>query len=52
MALVLLPAVLFGPNGCRIQISPTERVAAGVPTSEMLKEVLKPFFLVWFSQCS
>ncbi len=47
-AVVLLPAVIFGLMLIGTKFPPTERVAAGVSVSDMFKEVLNPFFLVWF----
>ncbi len=48
MALVLLPAAVVVILAATSKFPPSERVAAGVPTSVMLKEVLRPFFLLWF----
>jgi MFS family permease len=48
MALVLLPAVVFGIMAAGSKFPPTERVAAGVPARDMAKEVVKPFFILWF----
>src|SRR5882762_911383 len=48
MALVLLPAAVFGIMAAGSKFPPTERVAAGVSARGMLKEVLRPFFIVWF----
>src|SRR4051812_9363895 len=48
MALVLLPAAVFGVMALGSKFPPTERVAAGEPARDMLKEVLKPFFVLWF----
>lgn len=48
MAVVLIPAALFGLMALGNRFPPTERVAAGVSTSSMMKEVFRPFFLVWF----
>jgi fucose permease len=48
LGVVLIPAVvcLVGLVGTRFP--PTERAAAGVSAGEMWREVLRPFFLVWF----
>src|SRR2546422_3042954 len=48
MALVLVPAAAFGIMAAGSKFPPTERVAAGVSARGMLKEVLRPFFIVWF----
>jgi MFS family permease len=48
MGLVLVPAALFGIIAAGSKFPPTERVAAGVPARDMLKEVLRLFFILWF----
>jgi len=48
MALVLIPAAVFGAMLIGAKFPPTERVASGVSAGEMFKEVLRPFFLLWF----
>jgi MFS transporter len=48
MACVLVPAVTFGVLLLASKFPPTERVAAGISTREMIKEFFRPFFLVWF----
>ena len=48
MGLILLPTFVFAFLAATTRFPPSERVAAGVPTSEMLKEVWRPFFLLWF----
>jgi len=48
MAIVILPAAAFGLMAIGTKFPPTERVAAGVSASEMFREVLRPFFLIWF----
>src|SRR5262245_19093073 len=48
MAMVLLPAAVFGIMAMGSKFPPTERVAAGVSARGMLKEVLRPFFFLWF----
>jgi MFS family permease len=48
LGLVLLPAAVFGLLAAGSKFPPTERVAAGVSAGEMLKEVLRPFFILWF----
>jgi fucose permease len=49
LAVTLLPALAFGILCLRLEFPPTERAAAGIPASDMFKEVLKPFFLLWFA---
>jgi fucose permease len=48
LAVVLIPAVTYGVGLLGTKFPPTERVAAGVSSGEMFKEVTRPFFLVWF----
>ena len=48
MALVLLPAAAFGVLSIGTRFPPTERVASGVSTGEMFKEVTRAFFVLWF----
>ncbi len=48
LATILLPAAVFGAMCIGTKFPPTERVASGVSTSEMFKEVTRPFFLIWF----
>lgn len=48
MAIVLLPASVFGIMAAGSKFPPTERVAAGVSAGQMLLEVLRPFFILWF----
>ena len=48
LGVVLVPAVLFGVLLLGAKFPPTERVASGVSAGEMFKEVLRPFFLLWF----
>jgi fucose permease len=48
MGLVLLPAAVFGLMTLGQKFPPTERVAAGVSAGAMFKEVLRPFFILWF----
>ncbi|HSS99131.1 MAG TPA: MFS transporter [Terriglobales bacterium] len=45
---VLVPAVIFGVMLLASKFPPTERVAAGISTGQMMKEFFRPFFLVWF----
>jgi MFS family permease len=48
MALILLPTAIYGALLLGTRFPPTERVASGVPAREMLRECLRPAFLVWF----
>jgi MFS family permease len=48
MAVVLIPALLFGGLMLGTKFPPTERVAAGVSAGGMVREMIRPFFLVWF----
>jgi len=48
LACTLIPAAIFGVMSLTLNFPPTERAAAGIPASQMFKELLKPFFLVWF----
>jgi len=48
MALVLVPAAAYGILAAGSKFPPTERVAAGVPARDMVKEVFRPFFILWF----
>jgi len=45
---VLVPAVIFGVMLLTSKFPPTERVAAGISTGQMIREFFRPFFLVWF----
>jgi MFS family permease len=48
MALILLPTALYGGLLLGTTFPSTERVASGVPAREMLRECVRPEFLVWF----
>jgi MFS family permease len=48
MAMVLIPAIAFGVMMLGSKFPPTERVAAGVSAGGMVREMIRPFFLVWF----
>jgi MFS family permease len=48
LGLVLIPAAVFGVMLIGTKFPPTERVAAGVSAGGMFKEVIRPFFIVWF----
>ena len=47
-ALILLPTLVYVAMAATSKFPPSERVAAGVPAGDMMREVLRPFFLVWF----
>ncbi len=46
IALLLVPAVIYGLMFLRLQFPPTERVARGVSTSQMFAACLNPLFLI------
>ncbi len=48
LACSLIPAAVLGLMSLTLKFPPTERAAAGIPASQMFKELLKPFFFVWF----
>ena len=48
LGIVILPAAVFGAMLIGTKFPPTERVASGVSARQMFREVLRPFFLVWF----
>jgi len=48
MALILLPTAIYGVLLLGTTFPPTERVASGIPAREMLRECVRPMFLVWF----
>jgi len=48
MALLFLPALLYGGLLLGTRFPPTERVASGIPAREMLRECVRPMFVVWF----
>jgi len=48
MGLILIPSVIYGFLLIGTRFPATERVASGVPAREMLRECLRPAFLVWF----
>jgi Major Facilitator Superfamily len=48
LGIVIIPAAVFGVMLLGTRFPPSERVAAGVSNSEMFKELLRPFFVVWF----
>jgi MFS family permease len=48
LCLILIPAVSFAVLVLKQQFPQTERLAAGVSNREMLRETLRPMFLLWF----
>ncbi len=48
MGLLILPALVFSAMIWGQQFPPTERVAAGVSTSDMFREALRPMFVLLF----
>ena len=48
LGIVIIPAAAFGIMLLGTRFPPSERVAAGISTSEMFKELVRPFFVVWF----
>jgi MFS family permease len=48
LGVVILPALVFGAMIVGQRFPPTERIAAGVSTGEMVREMWRPMFLLWF----
>ncbi len=48
LAVVVLPAIVFGVMILGQKFPATERVAAGVSTGEMFREMFRPMFILWF----
>jgi MFS family permease len=48
VALLVLPAIVFGIMILREEFPETERVQAGVSTGAMAREALRPMFVLWF----
>jgi MFS family permease len=48
MGLILLPTLIYGALLLGTTFPPTERVASGIPAREMLRECVRPMFLLWF----
>ncbi|HVR87516.1 MAG TPA: MFS transporter [Planctomycetota bacterium] len=48
MALIFIPALIYGALLLGARFPATERVASGVPAREMLRECVRPMFLLWF----
>ncbi len=49
IAVVVIPALVFGAMILGTRFPATERVAHGVSTGDMFKELGRPMFLVWFA---
>ena len=50
LAVVLVPAVVYGAMILGTKFPPTERVAAGIPAGQMFRELGRPLFLIlWLS---
>lgn len=47
MALIVVPGVIYFLMCLAQQFPETERVASGVSTAEMFKEIFRPLFVVW-----
>ena len=48
LLVVLIPAAIYGIGCLRMKFPPTERAASGISAGKMFRELLRPFFLVWF----
>ena len=48
LGVVIVPSVIFGLMILGQRFPPTERIAAGVSTGEMIREMWRPMFLLWF----
>jgi MFS family permease len=48
LAVVFVPALIYGAMLIGTEFPPTERKAAGVSAAEMWGQALKPLFIVWF----
>jgi MFS family permease len=48
MGLILLPTLIYGGLLLGSTFPPTERVASGIPARDMLRECVRPMFLLWF----
>jgi MFS family permease len=49
LAVILVPAGIFGLRVLGESFPATERVAAGVSNRDMVREALRPMFLLWFA---
>jgi MFS family permease len=48
IGIVLIPAVLYGAITLGTKFPPTERIAAKVPASEMIRQAFRPAFILMF----
>lgn len=48
LAVIFIPALVYGAMLIGTKFPPTERRAAGVSAKEMWMQVLRPLFIVWF----
>jgi|SRR5581483_9716985 len=48
LAVVLLPAAVYGLMTFGKKFPKTQRAASGVPASEMFAQAARPFFILWF----
>lgn len=48
LGIVIVPSVVFGLMILGQRFPPTERIAAGVSTREMFREMWRPMFILWF----
>jgi MFS family permease len=48
MGLIFIPSLLYGGLLLGTRFPPTERVASGIPARAMLREGVRPLFIVWF----
>jgi MFS family permease len=48
LAVVLIPAAIFGLMTFGKSFPPTQRVASGVSAKQMFKAAAQPFFILWF----
>jgi MFS family permease len=49
LGVVIVPALLFGFMILGQKFPATERIAAGVSTGEMFRQMFRPMFLLWFA---
>lgn len=48
LAVIFIPAIIYGAMLIGTKFPPTERRAAGVSAAEMWREAVRPLFIVWF----
>lgn len=49
IALLVIPACIYGAMTLRQEFPETERVQAGISGRDMVREALRPMFLLWFA---